>query len=115
MDTANLSSLLSGVMGNPEVMGKLQGILSDPEAMNSIRNAVSGIGSAQSNTNEAKKDTPPLSLPTLSGQSEEARNRARLISALKPYLNEERRDKAEKLLSLLTLLEVSGSFGNLKL
>lgn len=103
MDTNNLSNILSGVMSNPEMMSKLQGILSDPAAMNSIKNAVSGI----SGTLEPQRDEG-TAMP-VHADNDEAKNRARLISALKPYLSEERREKADKLLSLLTLLSVSGN------
>lgn len=113
MDTNNLSSILSGVMGNPEMMGKLRGILSDPEAMNSIRNALSGAGIPQGEEKRDNESLKPVSMPLAAGQSEEAKNRARLIAALKPYLNEERRDKADKLLSLLSILELSGGLGKL--
>ena len=112
MEGNNLSSLLSGVMSNPEMMGKLQGILSDPEAMNSIKNAISGTTPASSEK-ETPKPGASLPLPPSLGQSEEAKNRARLIAALKPYLNAERREKADKLLSLLSLLELSGGLGKL--
>lgn len=113
MDVNNLSSILSGVMSNPEMMGKLQGILSDPEAMNSIRNAMSGMGIPQGVQKQDSQAAEPAALPLPVGQSEEARNRSRLIAALKPYLNDERRDKADKLLSLLSILELSGGLGKL--
>ena len=102
MENNDLSSLLSGVMSNPDIMSKLSGILSDPDAMKSISGAVSGM----SDEKEEKPVPPALPLPK---QSEDAKNRARLISALKPYLNEDRRDKADKLLGLLSILELTGS------
>lgn len=112
MDTANLSSVLSGVMQNPEMMSKLQGILSDPEAMQTISKAASSLGGMSPHEPTEKERERP-SLPAAKN-SDEAKNRAALISALKPYLSEERREKADKLLSLLSLLSVSGVLGNLK-
>ena len=103
MENNDLSSLLSGVMSNPEIMSKLSGILSDPEAMKTISGAVSGTAGEK----EEKHENPPP-LPKFQ-QNEDARNRARLISALKPYLNADRRDKADKLLGLLSILELTGS------
>lgn len=100
MENNDLSALLSGVMSNPEIMSKLSGILSDPEAVNSI----SAMASGAQRKEEPK--APPLPIPK---QSDDAKNRARLISALKPYLNPERRDKADKLLGLLSILELTGS------
>ena len=102
MENNDLSSLLSGVMSNPEVMSKLSGILSDPEAMKTISGAVSGAAGEK----EEKRELPVL--PKIQ-QNEDAKNRARLISALKPYLNADRRDKAGKLLGLLSILELTGS------
>ena len=100
MENNDLSSILSGVMSNPDIMNRLSGILSDPEMMKNISKAV----------NEKKEEEKPT-LPTLAlpKQSEETKNRARLISALKPYLNQDRRDKADKLLGLLSILELTGS------
>lgn len=98
MEQTDISALLSGVMNNPEIMGKLSGMLSDPETVGRLKQTLS--------PEEGKSPSLPLSLPV---QSDEAKNRARLISALKPYLNEDRRGKADKLLGLLTLLELSGS------
>ena len=100
MEGMDISSLLSGVMSNPEIMAKLSGILNDPEAMKKISAMASG-------SQQEQKPSQP-SLP-ISGHSDEAKNRARLISALKPYLNPERRDKADKLLGLLSILELTGS------
>ena len=102
MDNNDLSSLLSGVMSNPEIMSKLSGILSNPEAMKTISGAVSG-GSVEIE----EKPAAPM-LPHIP-QNEDSRNRARLISALKPYHNADRRDKADKLLGLLSILELTGS------
>ncbi len=102
MENNDLSSLLSGVMSNPEIMSKLSGILSDPEAMKALTGTVSGA------SNEKEEKHEPPALPKLH-QNEDARNRARLISALKPYLNADRRDKADKLLGLLSILELTGS------
>ena len=102
MENNDLSALLSGVMSNPEVMSKLSGILSDPEAMKTISGAVSGATKEKDEKNEAP------ALPKIP-QNEDARNRARLIPALKPYLNADRRDKADKLLGLLSILELTGS------
>ena len=109
MDANNISSLLSGVMSDPEMMSKLQGILSDPDAMKTISTAVSGMGVQ----NQKPKEEQPL-ISSNARHNSEAANRAALICALKPYLNEERRDKADKLLSLLNLLSVSGVLGKLK-
>ena len=93
MDTGDLSSLISGVTSDPEMMKKLMGMVS-----------------TFSQSQETPKDNSEQKNPAqVSGSSVEASNRRRLISALKPYLNEERRDKADKLLGLLSLLELTRS------
>ncbi len=102
MENNDLSTLLSGVMSNPEIMDKLSGILQNPEALKAISGAAAGA------TPQKEESAPPTSLPKLP-QNEDAKNRARLISALKPYLNPDRRDKADKLLGLLSILELTGS------
>lgn len=110
MDANGISSILSGVMSNPEMMSKLQGILSDPQAMQTISKAASGFGLQ----NDKPKEEPHEYEPPQKQKNSDAQNRAALIAALKPYLNEERRDKADKLLSLLSLLSVSGVLSSLK-
>ncbi len=114
MDNNDISSILSGVMSNPEIMSKLSGVLNDPEAMKSISNAVSGImpqnRQDEHRDNNGREDRREEQQEHHHG-NDEAKNRARLIAALKPYLNPERREKAEKLMGFLTLLELSGSSG----
>lgn len=111
MDNNDLTTLLSGVMSNPDIMNKISGIMNDPEAMKSISNAMSGISPQ---TEQAKEAVSNIQRQLPEPKSDESKNRARLISALKPYLNADRRDKADKLLGLLTLLEISGSTGLFK-
>ena len=112
MDQGNLSSILSGVMSDPDMMNRINGILSDPAAMQTLSGMLSGAGGTDKTQDKDKTDKG-VSMPTVT-QSSESRNRALLISALKPYLNEDRRDKADKLLGLLTLLDMSGSLGLFK-
>lgn len=95
MESNELQGLLSGLFSNPEIMSKLSGVLGDQKAVETLKNAV-----------PKDKDSSALPLPK---QSEESKNRRRLISALVPYLNEDRRAKADKLLGLLSILELSGN------
>ncbi|MBR5516180.1 MAG: hypothetical protein IKU52_08260 [Clostridia bacterium] len=113
MDSNNISSLLSGVMSNPDMMNKIQGILSNPEAMQTISKAAQGLSTQHEPENMDNNGEKEINMPVIKHNTD-AENRAALICALKPYLSKERRDKADKLLSLLSLLSVSGALGNLK-
>lgn len=104
MENGDISSVLSGLMNDPSILAKVNEVLSDPNAMNGIRNAVSGTVKEPEPEKENRLESVKKEQ-----NDEEARNRARLIASLKPYLSPERREKADKLMGLLTLLELSGS------
>ena len=95
METKDLSGIISALSANPELMGQISQIAKN-------------FGKTE-NTEQKTEVIPDK-------KSEEQRNRERLISALKPYLNPERREKADKLLTFLGVIELgkgSGIFNNI--
>ena len=107
MEANDLSSLVSAVTSNPEMMRRVMGALSSLSA---------GSGEQQAPPeNEHRPEKQDSTLPVgISDQKPDEHNRAaldrkRLLVALKPYLGKERRGKAEMLINVLSLLD-SGLF-----
>ena len=103
-------------------LGKILKMVTDNPAM--LQTALSFAGKLKDNIGsapqqESSADTPPSAavpaLPVFKGK-EETSNRARederrLLLALRPYLNETRREKIDFVLKILQLLELAGSLG----
>lgn len=98
---------------------KLSGILSDPAAMKEIAQLASQLGVDTSGVHKDPVPEPPkqpssadtLSLMSglmpLMGSLRQEDDTTRLLSAIRPFLSEERReklDKAQKLLRMMKLL-----------
>ena len=97
METNDLFGIISALSSNPELMGQISQI-------------AKGLGN-----NEKSTDTEEKTQVLPDKKTREQKDRERLICALKPYLNSERRAKADKLLSLLGVIELgknSGIFNN---
>lgn len=107
MDTGDLSSMISAVTSDPEMMRRVMG-------------ALSSLSSGGSDDREPKNDVQiekeergeGVSLPAgISGSGHGGgghkgmSDRKRLLIALKPYLNESRREKAEMLINIMALLD----------
>lgn len=103
-------------------LGKILKLVTDNPAM--LQTALSFAGKLKDNmasttqNNATLEETAPTSqsvLPVFKGK-EETGNRARederkLLLALRPYLNETRRDKIDFVLKILQLLELAGNLG----
>lgn len=96
MENNDLSSIISSVTSDPEMMSKLLGMAS----------SLSASASVPEKTSE-NEEHAEQALAVSGGNHHSSSNRARLIAALKPYLNDDRREKADKLLSLISLLELT--------
>lgn len=97
---------------NADISAKLNEILSDPEKLSAVMGAVSGVmGQASEQKGEAKGEdvTPkipniPLSLPS--------DDRIRLLEAIKPFVASEKQAKVDKLIRMMTLGSLAGTFKN---
>ncbi len=106
-------------MENNDLSAMLQGLMADPELMKKVSSVASSLGigdipapkeEKEENTGE-KKEEKDLRLPAPKLSSRDA-DRRRLISAIKPYLNPERREKADMLLTFMTLMD-TGILGDM--
>ncbi len=91
---------------------KLAGILNDPEAMENLKNMADSILAGDNGGNEGCSNMPPIEnigaimglISKLNGSGDN--DRARLINALKPYLGEKRKAKADNAIKLLKIIEL---------
>ena len=100
-----MSESAGDLSGLASVIGS---IASDPEMMNRLRAAFSqGQGTARHDGDEtgAEPDDAIRKSPGKLVFDPGASDRRRLIEALKPFLSAERREKADALINILTLLE----------
>ncbi len=95
---------------NSDISTKLNEILSDPEKLSSVMGAVSSVMASQ--PSEAPKETgaeaPKITLPQLPTD-----DRVKLLEAIKPFVAEEKREKVDKLIRMITLGSLAGTFKNL--
>jgi len=114
MDNMNISDIMSKVMENPELMNSLKataeslfGSISE-EAENTDRSEDYEEGRKnQSNDKETvpeiKNDTKDIS----DDKRIENEQRVQLLLALKPYMDENRREKIDYMLKIMKLLQIS--------
>lgn len=95
MEGNDLTNMISVLSSNPEIMGKISQLAKEMKT------------ESKENSDDSREMIPDK-------RTEEQKNRERLISALKPYLNPERRAKADKLLSLIGVIELSKGSGIFK-
>ncbi len=108
MEANELSSMISAITSDPAMMSRVMGALSSLSAANDTEGDKVG-NEAEKEASEQKKEA--ASLPVgLSGSSHKdgghgMSDRKRLLVALKPYLSQNRRDKAEMLINIMALLD----------
>ena len=99
-DLSGIASVISSITSDPEMMSKLRGAVS-------AASAASPDG-GDAGTESAGEDRAP-SLPDLSPRrgapSWSASDRKKLLEALRPFLSEERREKADALINVMALLD----------
>lgn len=91
METEALQSSLAALMGNPALMEKLRAI-------------AGGLSLTDTDNAPAAPPTPP---------PKPSPSRRRLLEALRPYLQEKRREKLDMMLGLLGFLELAEQSGML--
>ena len=90
-DSVDLSKLVGLIMEDPELIEKISALAKSEEKNGGV----------------SKKEAPVLATPTAVSSTKES-NRARLMSAIKPYLSESRARAVD------TILSVSEVFGMIK-
>ena len=123
MNSPDISSLLSGVLKDPEMLSKIMGVAANLSS--------SGIFSELKNESIPTESEPrsenTVSQANASGASvfsdpkrnessfkDSAEKRRALLYALKPFLGEKRRDKIDFILKVLALLDAADSFNKPK-
>ena len=99
-----------------DISEKLAGILNDPDSMEKVRKMADSLFSEEKGNSKPESeeafDIPSLDemnaiisiVSKLKADSDDGR--ARLINALKPYLSEHRRGKADTAIKLLKIIEL---------
>lgn len=96
----NFSEMVKSVMSDPEalksIMGMAQGMMGNGEG------TVSESREKQEKENE--EETKPTSHSIISGSNEE---RIALITALRPYLSDQRKKSADSLIKMLKMMKLA--------
>jgi len=93
---------------------KLQSVLSDPDSMAKIASIAGGLLGENALPSPAEEEKPSLAaLPYMKELSllvgSGSRERKALLSALRPYLKREKQMRLDKILTLLSALEILSS------
>ncbi len=118
MNFSDIGTVISMLQSNPEMLKMLSSIMSSanqkPEppksapsadALSSIMSMLGGQKNADDVTRKAPKQPNPLSV---FGSGEEIKNRIALLSAVRPYLSETRKERLETVIKLLRVAELGG-------
>lgn len=121
MSSPDISSVISGVLKDPEMLSRIMGV-----AANLSASGIFGDSKSESipTESEPKAENAPLSHDSapredLSTKNERSFNdssekRRALLCALKPFFSEKRRDKIDFILKVLALLDAADSFNKPK-
>lgn len=101
MEANDLSSVISAITSDPAMMSRVMGALSSLSAGD--RNEISEDGYTDK-TAESESAAKASARP-LPAQKSAVSDRKRLLLALKPYLNQSRREKADMLINVISLLD----------
>ena len=88
---------------DPAVFEKLGAAVSDPEIQKKISAIISGDGTGMTSKPDAPCPPPPSTI----------KNGRALLLALKPYMDEKRCEKIDRILSAMKLAEFAGMFKNM--
>ena len=103
-ENADISKLLSGIMSDPETLSKVMNLAS--ELKNQSGKPQSEPAFDRQETNAGGIDLSKLT-GALGGSfgDERAKNRVKLLSALKPYMQDSRSEKIDFIIKMLGVLE----------
>lgn len=88
-----------------DLSGKLNEILADPEKLKSVMSAVTGVMSGGE-----KPPIPEVQKPKAQTvlQPVASNERTELLRALKPFLSQEKCDRIDKIMRIMTFAELAG-------
>lgn len=114
MSEASFEDMLSSVIGNEALMGKISSIMSShggnqDESLGEVIEAISSSIGTKSSESEKSESTSEIKSDAkeaiLKGMPNFSRN-AKLLSALRPYLSEKRAQMVDSILRLEQLAEI---------
>lgn len=95
---------------DPAVFEKLGAAVADPEIQKKISAIISGDGADAPQKPDVPCPPPP---PAPSSSPSTIKNGRALLLALKPYMDEKRCEKIDRILSAMKLAEFAGMFRNM--
>lgn len=99
---ADLSEKLNAVLNDPE---RLKGMMSVISSLTDRMSAEQGAEHTQENTDVLQT----LSIPEILPKSDK---RGELLRALKPFLSDDKRERIDKILRIMTLAGIAGIFND---
>lgn len=104
MEANDLSSMISAITSDPAMMSRVMGALSSLSSgtQNDIHDSAEHEVTEKSEAVDLPVNAVLKSTPAEKGS---VSDRKRLLYALKPYLNQSRREKAEMLINIMSLLD----------
>ena len=99
---ADLSEKLNAVLNDPE---RLKGMMSVISSLTDRMNAEQGAEHTQESTDVLQT----LSIPEVLPKSDK---RGELLRALKPFLSDDKRERIDKILRIMTLAGIAGIFND---
>ena len=122
----DFSSKLDKVLSNPAMMAQIKSLADTmTEAEGTPASEVSPPPAAEPSEPPAQEEQEkpdadiqtetalPASFSPAPGLARNLKNTRALLAALKPYLDDKRREKVDKMLSMMRLAEMAGYFKNL--
>lgn len=93
----------------PDLSGIMQTLMQNPELMSTIMGSIGTAGKANANPENDNKspEKPAVAPPHHYKQTDHSK----LLSALKPYLGETRKDSVDTVIKLLSALELAQASG----
>lgn len=120
MNSPDFSSIISGVLGNPEALSKIMGVAANLSASgifgDSKNESIPADSTPQEDTSTKNESSEPVFFHKGKEDSfqDSAEKRRALLYALKPFLGEKRREKIDFILKVLALLDAADSFNKPK-
>ena len=124
----DFSSKLDKILSNPAMMAQIKSLaetMTETEGAPASASEVSPPPAAEPSEPPAQEEQEkpdadiqtetalPASFSPAPGLARNLKNTRALLAALKPYLDDKRREKVDKMLSMMRLAEMAGYFKNL--
>lgn len=118
----DFSSKLDKILSNPAMMAQIKSLADTMTEDGEAKTPTEPTQAAPEPEPAAAPESPPqtdtpAAMPALfspaPGMEKNIKNTRALLLALKPYLDDKRRDKIDKMLNMLRLAEMAGYFKNL--